>query len=202
MGCLGSSSLGSNGLYQNEVCNVNLKRLRSSTPNSRMNSYSLSTSPMQPHTTLKTLHKPFNISSRGLYEAHDTRAKIFQPKAPIYGKLSYISLHRGPKDPLHIRISYSGSKARYKGIPEIMLCRILMSSYILPYHTILRHTIIYSTITYHTTYHIRILMFMCAIGTLYYSIVARPSSGDGAKADGAAGLRSISERSSASEGGR
>ena len=37
------------------------------------------------------------------------------------------SLDRGPHDHLNIRIWLSGSKAQYKGgIPEIMVCRILM----------------------------------------------------------------------------
>ena len=33
---------------------------------------------------------------------------------------------RGPKDHINIRISRSGSQAQYKGIPEIMVGRILM----------------------------------------------------------------------------
>ena len=32
----------------------------------------------------------------------------------------------GPKAHINMRISHSGSKARYRGVPEILFCRILM----------------------------------------------------------------------------
>ena len=35
-------------------------------------------------------------------------------------------IDRGPKDHINVRILHSGSKAQYKGIPEIMVSRILM----------------------------------------------------------------------------
>ena len=36
-------------------------------------------------------------------------------------------LDSGPKDHINIRISHSSSKAQLRGIPETMVCRILMS---------------------------------------------------------------------------
>ena len=36
------------------------------------------------------------------------------------------SVISGPKGHINIRISHSGSKAQYEGIPEIMVCRILV----------------------------------------------------------------------------
>ena len=32
--------------------------------------------------------------------------------------------HRGPKDHINIRISHTGPKAKYEGIPQILFCRI------------------------------------------------------------------------------
>ena len=47
------------------------------------------------------------------------------------------------------------------GIPETMVCRIFMF--------ILCHTRIYHIVTYHTTYHVRILVFMWSFGPPYFN---------------------------------
>ena len=50
----------------------------------------------------------------------------FSGPDPAKAKSSATALTWGPKDHINTRILHSGPNAQYKGIPEPMVCRILM----------------------------------------------------------------------------
>ena len=103
------------------------------------------------------------IITRRLLKSLSRMVAYTRPLSTLAARPSKYGLCRGPKGHLNTRISHAGGAAQYEGIPETMVCRILMFVCRL-LHTIyhLRHAI------YHKPF-CRILMFRWSAGS--YSVL-------------------------------